>query len=105
MQTIKLSKQQWETIGKTAKWMKTAEEYLVVNNEFNRANYPDMIGKSFDSPPAYAQVTTIKNLNKWIAQASDLLSQAEKIMRTAALDDMAVKIQKVNNELLANKQE
>ena len=30
--------------------------YLVVDSEFNRTNYPSLVGKVLDSPPAYAQV-------------------------------------------------
>jgi len=30
--------------------------YVVVDNEFNRANYPNLIGKRFLSPPGYVQV-------------------------------------------------
>ena len=30
--------------------------YVVVDNEFNREWYSDMIGMSFDNPPAYAAV-------------------------------------------------
>lgn len=30
--------------------------YVVVDNEFNRANYPDLIGKEFANPPAFARV-------------------------------------------------
>jgi len=30
--------------------------YLVVDNAFNRYNYPSLIGKRFETPPAYASV-------------------------------------------------
>jgi len=30
--------------------------YLVVDNAFNRYNYPSLIGKRFETPPAYAVV-------------------------------------------------
>jgi hypothetical protein len=33
--------------------------YLVVDNAFNRANYPTLIGQVFDSPPAYAAVRVV----------------------------------------------
>lgn len=36
------------------------EVYFVVDNDFNKAHYPDLIGKTFDSPPAYAQVKLVK---------------------------------------------
>lgn len=57
---IKISKKQWEKIGKRAGWMKTATKYEVINSDFNKANYPDLIGKILDSPPAYAQVKVIQ---------------------------------------------
>jgi len=38
--------------------MKT--KYEVIDNPFNRENYPDLIGKILDNPPAYAQVKLIK---------------------------------------------
>lgn len=30
--------------------------FLVVDNEFNRANYPNLIGQRVESPPGYAAV-------------------------------------------------
>jgi len=33
-----------------------ANKYKIVDSKFNRANYPDLIGKIVDVPPAYAQV-------------------------------------------------
>lgn len=53
---ITLSKKQWEFIGQKTGWIKTAQKYLVIDDEFNRENYPDLIGKVLDSPPAYAKV-------------------------------------------------
>jgi hypothetical protein len=38
--------------------MKT--KYEVIDNPFNRENYPDLIGRILDKPPAYAQVKLIK---------------------------------------------
>ncbi len=34
--------------------------YRVVDSEFNRANYKSMIGQTFDTAPAYAQVVEVK---------------------------------------------
>lgn len=34
--------------------------YRVVDSEFNRANYASIIGKTYDSPPSYAQVMEVK---------------------------------------------
>lgn len=36
------------------------KRYLVVNNEFNRANYPGLVGLIFANPPSYVQVTIIE---------------------------------------------
>jgi hypothetical protein len=33
--------------------------YLVVDCEFNRINYPDLIGRIFDEPPSYVHVRPI----------------------------------------------
>ena len=38
---------------------KQATKYRVVDNEFNQANAPDLIGKVFDSPPSYVAVELI----------------------------------------------
>lgn len=38
---------------------KNASKFLVVDNAFNRENYPDLVGKILDSPPAYAQVKEV----------------------------------------------
>jgi hypothetical protein len=36
------------------------EVYFVVDNDFNKSHYPDLIGQTFEEPPAYAQVKLIK---------------------------------------------
>jgi hypothetical protein len=36
------------------------EVYYVIDNDFNQKNYPDLVGKTFDTPPSYAQVKVIK---------------------------------------------
>lgn len=52
---IKISKSQWEKIGKMAGWDKE-ENFEVIDNAFNKENYPDLVGKVFSTPPSYAQV-------------------------------------------------
>jgi len=37
--------------------------WLVVECPFNREHYPALIGKSFASPPSYAQVVWIERLS------------------------------------------
>ncbi len=60
-QTIKLSKKEWTDIGKKAGWMKISEKFVVVDNEFNRAHYKDIIGKIYDNPPSYAAVEKVES--------------------------------------------
>jgi hypothetical protein len=36
------------------------EIYYVIDSEFNQKNYPDLIGKTFDTPPAFAQVEVVR---------------------------------------------
>lgn len=58
---IKLSKSQWEEMGKKAGWMKTAAKYRVTDHPFNKQNYPDMIGKIVSNPPSFARVELVKD--------------------------------------------
>ncbi len=60
-QTLKMSKTEWLSIGKKAGWRVKSEKFIVIDNEFNRTNYPDLVGKIFDSPPSYAQVKPIED--------------------------------------------
>jgi len=59
--SIKMSKSEWKNMGKKAGWITAASKYEVVDSEFNRKNYPDMIGKVLDSPPAYANVKLVRD--------------------------------------------
>jgi hypothetical protein len=36
-------------------------KYIVVDDDFNRVHYPDLIGKTFDNPPSFAKVKTVEN--------------------------------------------
>ena len=36
------------------------EVYYVLDNDFNQKNYPDLVGKTFETPPSYAQVKVVK---------------------------------------------
>ena len=36
------------------------EIYYVIDNDFNRSNYPDLIGKTFETPPSFARVKLVK---------------------------------------------
>ncbi len=42
--------------------------YKVADNDFNRANYPNLIGKEYHKPPGYAAVIPIQENNKTIIQ-------------------------------------
>ena len=62
---VKISKKEWTDIGKKPGWKKKAaevEKWQVIDNEFNRANYKDIIGKIYpiDAPPSYAKVKKIE---------------------------------------------
>lgn len=35
-------------------------KYLVIDNEFNRANFPDLVGQLLDKAPAYAMVRDVE---------------------------------------------
>jgi len=39
-----------------------ANKFKVTDSEFNRANYPDIIGEVFDTPPAYANVEMVRDI-------------------------------------------
>jgi hypothetical protein len=38
--------------------------YLVVDNDFNRANYPDMIGTTHVNPPSFVNVQKVEEQEK-----------------------------------------
>jgi len=61
--SIKITRTEWEKIGNKQGWLKKAKDnkkYEVIDSDFNRENYSDLIGKILDSPPAYAQVKVIE---------------------------------------------
>jgi len=70
-----LSKKQWQLVGRKAGWMKTAEKYLVVDNDFNKENYPDLVGQILSYPPGYAQVKVL--------QATDPQTSVEELKKKA----------------------
>ena len=96
-----LSRTQWEAMGKKAGWMKTAEKFLVVDSEFNRTNYPDMVGKIVDSPVSYARVVPISNLKKWVQEAADLIDQPIKLLMISNLIDEANELRKMQEKILS----
>jgi len=57
---IKISKSEWKSIGKTAGWMKEGAKWVATDSDFNKANYPKEIGKTYDNPPSYVQVKEIE---------------------------------------------
>jgi len=46
------------------------EVFFVVDNDFNRAHYKDLIGKTFDDAPGYAQVKLVKRNTTGIPEDS-----------------------------------
>jgi hypothetical protein len=79
-QTIKLSKKEWKDIGKKAGWIKTAEQFIVVDNEFNRAHYSDIIGEVYDNPPSYAMVEKYGS-DPWESIPDELVQHVARIAR------------------------
>ena len=69
--------------------MKT--RYEVVDSDFNKANYPDLIGKKLDNPPGYANVRMIQEKTPmkeiWHFQSK---SFSEPTAETS-LEDFAIK--------------
>jgi hypothetical protein len=47
------------------------EVFFVVDNDFNRAHYKDLIGKTFDDAPGYAQVKLVKRDETPVAEDFD----------------------------------
>lgn len=58
--SIKISKKEWESIGKKAGWFAT-ENWEVTNDPKNQHNCPELIGKVFIEPPSYC---VVKKTNK-----------------------------------------
>jgi len=98
---ITLSKSQWHEIGQKSGWLKTAGKFLVVDNEFNRTNYPDMVGKFVDSPVSYAQVVPMSNLKNWVQEAVDLIDQPIKLLMISNLTDEATELRKMQEKILS----
>ena len=46
------------------------EVYYVIDNEFNQTNYPDLVGKTFDTPPSYAEVEVKKHIKIFLCLIS-----------------------------------
>jgi len=44
--------------------------FLVVNNEFNRVNYPKLIGQVLHSPPGYAHVKPVDTQETSVRQVT-----------------------------------
>jgi ribosomal protein S6 len=70
------------------------EVYYVVDNEFNQSHYPDLIGKTFESPPSYAQVKLVKqkdidgNINE--NESEDIWDEITPGVKTLTYRDMDI---------------
>ena len=79
-QTVKMSKSEWQSIGKKAGWMKTAEKtYIVVDDEFNQAHYSDIIGQTFENPPSYAHVKVVEQNDDSAEENDDEVNRRRSI--------------------------
>ena len=51
------------------------EVYYVIDNDFNQKNYPDLVGKTFETPPSYAQVKVVKQGEMEESSSDSLLNK------------------------------
>jgi hypothetical protein len=65
-------------------------EYEVTDCEFNQANYPDIIGKKYDSPPAWAKVKKIKKSEVQLIGLSYSLCVKAIAQSEMSIDDVRV---------------
>ena len=79
----KLTKKAWKEIGKQAGWTKTATKYVVVDSEFNKSHYSDLIGQIVDTPPAYANVVPIESEDA-VVEMKHLLARAYTYLQAYA---------------------
>lgn len=67
-------------------------KYEIVDSEFNRKNYPDMIGKVMDSPPAYANVKLVDEQRTPMEQIFRLQSRLfQEEVSSDMLEDFVIK--------------
>jgi hypothetical protein len=50
----------WSPISGLRTGLNKVYEFVVTDCDFNRANYPDLIGKRFKNPPSYAAVMEVE---------------------------------------------
>ncbi len=55
------------------------KKYKIIDSTFNRANYPDLIGKIVENPPPYATVIEISE-KKSMKEISDLGNASDRPM-------------------------
>ena len=79
----KLTKQAWENIGQQAGWTKMATKYVVIDSEFNKSRYPDLIGQIVDTPPSYANVVPIESEDA-VDEMKHLLARAYTYLQAYA---------------------
>jgi len=48
------------------------KQYIVVDDDFNRAHYVDLIGKKFDNPPSYAHIKVLEETEDVISENVDV---------------------------------
>lgn len=74
----------------------TAKTFLVIDDAFNRAHYPDLIGQTFDNPPSDAKVKQI-NPEDVEAEAAIKYDLSEDIEQKQTLIGKEIEIKNINS--------
>lgn len=83
--------------------------WLVVDNEFNRANQPKLVGQWFETPPSYAAVSSERNeldqmndfelVAYWnVLQFSRRITDAAKIVRHLIIVDELLTVRGISHQ-------
>lgn len=70
-------------------------KYKITDSDFNRANYPDLIGQIVDNPPAYAKVELVKDLPSMESIWKNQSNWIGESYGETKLDDFIIKCLKV----------
>ena len=95
----KLSKKEWQNIGIQKGWIKIANKYEVIDNEFNQKNYPNLIGQILNSPPSYAHVKLVQGEKPTLQEIFQFQTKLfSDPMADDQLQDFVIKALKVGYE-------
>lgn len=79
------------------------EIFYVVDNDFNRAHYPDLVGKTFENPPGYAQVKVVKQGDIEFGDNKNTNMEEAKKSREKDLIFYESRLKEDSSDSLANK--